>query len=479
MQRVAVAPITSARRAVLWQSQRGIRARGSRGAGTAGVKNPGASAEETNTMRVDDAPHEGRPTARGIVSGFGVVRATDTAVDSPVDAFDVRRLSNEPHVQPPADRESLRADLARFRRERLGAAPSPRAEDVSARDAAPSASTGPSAAQPPEDDDALADVPRDAAGRPYPLTDLQKLQLARLRYKREVARRDARDVLRKHTDEYLRRMPALDPVARQQRQDRIVELARRVASGTNEDEDGSPAPVPAEDALLAALEGMPDDELREALRAGAIDPVALWEQGADEALPLPNEFLTTAAGPSTLVREIAAAALQPAEPTDDEAAVLDRFERGDKADFTDADIKTLARFEARAASAHTLQPNEVLRFVAGIDPKVAESLRVMDRAKRATMRDAAFQRALLHSKRVGDDEMQRAAEKAKPRKLVSAVDRAFFVDEPNSAPPKKFAMSAHDEPEERYDRSNMREVRERRDRKRAEQAPSRHLGGPF
>jgi hypothetical protein len=420
------------------------------------------------------------------VSGFGLVRATEASAalrrDTPAGHASPTLFGDvEPDAEsapPPLRRESLKADLERFRRERLHAAP----DGKSASSAAARHEPVPALSSDDRHSGGmgeLVELPRDAAGNPYPLTDLQRLQLTRLRYKREMTRRDAKDVLRRNADEYVRRMPGLDPVARQQNQERIRRVAQEIMAEVNGDGGGDGTDVATEDAILAAVERMTDEELREALRAGAIDPAAMWELGASEALPLPNEFLDVASAPSTLVREIVASALQPAEPTDEEAAVLDRFERGEKADFTDLEIELLAKYETRTSSMHTVQPNEVLRYVAAIDPSVAQSLRVLDRAKRAALRDGGFQRALMHTKRVGDAEAEKLTARAKGAKAPSAVDNSFFTHRESSAPPKSFAMSAHDEDQEVYNRSHMGQAKQRQRERRLKARPSLQKGQNF
>jgi hypothetical protein len=99
-----------------------------------------------------------------------------------------------------------------------------------------------------------------------------------------------------------------------------------------------------------------------------------------------QSLLEVAAAPSGLVKEVAALTLQPSEPSDEEAASLDRYHRGEKADFTEEQIEALARYETRLASEHTMQPNVLLRFVAERDASVARSLAVLDRVKRAASR---------------------------------------------------------------------------------------------
>jgi hypothetical protein len=188
-------------------------------------------------------------------------------------------------------------------------------------------------------------------------------------------------------------------------------------------------------ATFDVLADMTDAEVAAVAQSGAIDVGALWEGGAETA-ELPNEYFARGAG-LALTRELADAAL-PHVPSDDEARTLANVERRDAAArFGDApdDLRVLEDFERRAAYSYTEQPNLVLRHLSRTDRRIRESLEVMDRARRALLRDGQFQGALGYVHKQEAQEVEQATNvRPVPRQLAAEAGIAFF-DRAHSRPP--------------------------------------------
>lgn len=284
----------------------------------------------------------------------------------------------------------------------------------------------------------------------YNMSALQRLHLTRLQVRRDMSLDDARDVLRRATDDYVRRLPALDPVAQQRNRD-VAERMRVALSGVTNASGASRGSRTEQ--RLAALESMPDDDLLQALRSGAVDPLAVWE-GSAELSVLPGEMLECSRGVQ-LTAELAAT-LDPTVPTDDEARLLEAYRAGEYESFTEQDIAALERYEKRALEGYVVQPNTVLRFVAQRDPKVAEALSVLDRARRAALRDTAFQDAVAYRRELEGAEERDAVANAGAHPRPSAVDRAFFYNDGDFSRPPAGALppgAPREVPRQRWNKS--------------------------
>ena len=271
------------------------------------------------------------------------------------------------------------------------------------------------------------------------------------------------------------------------------------AAGGDDDDDEIHAREQREDALLDVIEGMGDADLAAVLKAGAVDPVALWEAGDADTSPRTSvaaeeedgvDVLSYRAADRalTLARELADLT-QPQNPTDDEAQLVADADAGRLSEFshrvaaapassaggregaassdddggTDADnesgsdgqrlqkrgsagtcaaaatersIAQLEAFERRQAFAYTEQPNVVLQHLSRLgDGKIRASLEALDRAKRAMLRDTQFQAALAHVRMLEAQQIAGADVTATRRKPAAETSVPFF-DKAHSRPPR-------------------------------------------
>lgn len=319
-------------------------------------------------------------------------------------------------------RDALAQDKAARSNVTAGAGP-----DVSPPPAAGPATT-PHPAEPPSQrppDQAQQVAPQQHQQQPQMLADYARVRAA---YLRTRAVDDCGDVLRKHAARYMAALPQLDAEARATRRSLLTSVHARLTVA------GGPA------ARLAAVAAMPDAELAAAVRAGAIEPLAMWE-GAAEFSPLPNEFFEARESATALAAELAGTAR--GDHSDDACAVLAKAKRGNFADISEAELQVLEAHEARATTGYVQQPNAVLAFVARRDAAVAASLAVMDRVRRSTLADVEFQKAVAHTRALSH---QRRGQVRVNARVPDGVSDAplFFKSQFTVPPPKAVGAPSQD-----------------------------------
>jgi hypothetical protein len=203
------------------------------------------------------------------------------------------------------------------------------------------------------------------------------------------------------------------------------------------------------DAMLDHIAAMSDADILLAAQGGALDALAMWE-GEPELTSLPHEFFG-AEGALAITKEIAARAI-PQCASDDEAPALAMADTisapgGATRDPVDTarvarsvrleEIATVEAYERRSTGDYLSQPNAVLRMAAARDPEVREALDVLDRARRASLRDGEFQEAQKYAAMLERQRLLESERRASFRKQSADSGNVPFFNESRSRPPPR------------------------------------------
>lgn len=180
---------------------------------------------------------------------------------------------------------------------------------------------------------------------------------------------------------------------------------------------------------------MTDEQLREAMDVGAINPEDLMDEGcSDEAEALPNEDLATQSECATIRAAEELGSVAAGDPTDAAASALQKARSGLNGDITERELQALEEHEK--ASSHWLwQTNRLLSYVARKDAAVRHSIDALDRARRAALRDADFQEAVAYARQLERAQRQSIPSRGSPRPSSGDVPR-FFGSKYEHPPPR-------------------------------------------
>ena len=277
---------------------------------------------------------------------------------------------------------------------------------------------------------------------------MEEANVRRTALLRDRAFKDVDEILRGDKEKQLRfvsLVPSLDPSSSERNKQRILEIEelRETAASSGKD---------PEEAVLDAVANMDDETLLAYIKAGAIDPSTLGyekllaeEDGADvvgEAATAIDSELLQAKQLSEITRLLA----DDLDGKPDEAVceLLAKANIGDFSEFTEEDIRMLEEFEKSEKECYTTVPNRVLRLAAEIDPKIKESLVVLDRTRRKAILDAEFEAAIRYSRQADKLVMEKV--KPLPKPVMPDVTQMYYASGKFTQVPPRGRSGVPDKP---------------------------------
>jgi hypothetical protein len=221
-------------------------------------------------------------------------------------------------------------------------------------------------------------------------------------------------------------------------------------------------------ALVDVVQSAPENDLREWLRLGLIDPL-WWSDDADAPYPVTNNSSTATALAAEHLEDNVADDLDPLQaallagscsafvgaaserltfgdvPPPDIAPAILKAERGDFGSVSEKELRALELFETQSgagqALTRSLSPSSpLLAALAKRDDNIKKSVEVLERVKRETLLDKQFQEAVEHVNVLHEGRVA-SMEKLRPNPRPVAASMPYFFGSPRSRPPPAADMN--------------------------------------